>query len=327
MSNLFWKESIKIGDLSVPRFMAAPLDGITDSPLRTLIRDFSPDVLLFGEMRHVASVVHERTGHALRFNEIEHPLSFQISANTEKYIDEAVEKIIEAGFDMLNLNLGCPARAVVRSGSGSALMEDLPRLEHILNKLRRATEGRLPFTIKIRAGYKKKTAVEVARCAQDCGVEMIIIHPRTAPEKFSSRLDYELTQRVKKAITIPLIFSGNLNSFSRVQKVKELTDVDGFMIGRALWGAPWKIREIVDEIDQKEFSLSVKMMVSYALRHLELNCEHYGLPRGFYMFKKQLAQYIRGVENAAQMRRILVRLENKEELVEHLKRLNGEVCS
>ncbi len=317
----FWQEKITIGSFSIPRFMAAPLDGVTDSPLRQLIREFSPDIMLYTEMRHVAAVVNEKTDHSLKYKSIEHPLVFQFSANSERFVDEAVEKVHNAGFDMINLNLGCPARAVVKSGSGSALMENIPLLKIVVKSLRKASEGKLSFTAKIRAGYKKKTAVEVARVLEDLGVEALAIHPRTAPEKFTSRLDFDLVKQVKAALKIPLIFSGNVNNFARAQKTYELTGVDGFMIGRALWGCPWKVREIMDESEGEEFSISLKESLRYACKHLKLNFEHYGLVRGFNMFKKQLPQYIRGIENAAEMRKKLLLLQSPEEMEDQLNAL------
>ncbi len=314
----FWQERITIGTLSVPRFMAAPLDGVTDSPLRQLIREFSPDVLLFSEMRHVACVINERTGHSLKYTAQEHPLCFQVSANIERFIDEAVAKIAEHGFDMLNLNLGCPARAVVKSGSGSALMANLPQLKMVVTKLRRATEGVMPFTVKIRAGFKERNGVEVAQILEDHGAEMIAVHPRTAPEGFTSRLDFDLVKEIKERTSVPIIFSGNVNSFDRAKKTYERTGVDGFMIGRALWGCPWKIREIQEAADGRSFTVSTIEALNFAQRHLAINLDRYGPRHGLNMFKKQLPQYIRGVEGAAEMRRDLLRPQSAEEMQSEL---------
>ena len=219
MSNpSFWSEKIKTGSLETSRFMAAPLDGITDSPLRQLIRDFSPNELMFTEMRHVACVSNEKEARSLKFTQPEQPLAFQFSANRLDFIEDAVEKVIAKGFVSINLNSGCPAPCVTRSGSGSALMANLPQLKLLLNHFTKAIAGRVPFTLKIRAGYKQKNAVEVAQLAQDNGVESIMIHPRTQPEGFTSRLDYDIVAAVKKTVSIPVIFSGNLNKFELVQK-------------------------------------------------------------------------------------------------------------
>src|SRR5690242_7870747 len=102
----WWNEPLAFGSLVVPRVMAAPLDGITDSPMRIMIRRFSPQELLFTEMRHVACVVNSKEDHSLRWNKIEHPLAFQFSSNTLQFIDQAVEKVLERGIEMINLNVG-----------------------------------------------------------------------------------------------------------------------------------------------------------------------------------------------------------------------------
>lgn len=319
----FWDEEIKIGKRSYSRFMAAPLDGVTDSPLRQLIRDFSPDELLFTEMRHVASVANERTGQALRYEQVEQPLCFQVSANREEWIDESIEKIINAGFIMFNLNIGCPARNVIKNGSGSALMADIPRMVTLLKHMQRSLNGRIPLTVKIRAGFKERNAVEVAKAAADCGAEMLIIHPRTQPEGFTSRLDFDAAANVKKALDIPVIFSGNLNNFDRCKKTYELTGVDGFMIGRALWGCPWKMAEIRAESHGEKLNIGVRTAVEYAFKHFQLNRQFYGA-HGFNHFKKQLPQYIRSVVNAAEIRHNLLRTLREEDMESALKDLSNQ---
>jgi tRNA-dihydrouridine synthase B len=303
--------------------MAAPLDGITDSPLRQLIRDFSPTELLMTEMRHVSCVYNEKDERSLKHQQLEHPLAFQFSANREDFLVDAVHKVIDHGFIMINLNSGCPAPVVTRSGSGSALMADLPRLKMLLKLFVDAVDKRVPFTLKIRAGYKQKNAVEVAKLAEDSGVDCIMIHPRTQPEGFTSRLDYDLTAQVKAAIKIPVIFSGNINKFETAQKVHELTGSDGFMIGRALWGAPWKMREITDAAEGKMFTVSTLQALEYALKHLDLNMRDFG-PKGYIPFKKQLPQYIRGVNGAAEWRQKLLRSQTQEEMRVYLLQLIEE---
>ncbi len=313
----FWDETITIGNLEVPRFMAAPLDGITDSPMRILIREFSPSDLLFGEMRHVSCVVHERTGHSLKYDKVEHPIAFQFSANTEKNIEPAVEKVLEAGFESINLNLGCPAKNVVKSGSGSALMADLTQLSIVLKEFMRAIDGRVPFTVKIRSGFKEKNAVEVALLAEGLGSEAIIIHPRTQPQAFTGLPDHDLVRQVKDAVKVPVIMSGNINSFKRAQKVHDQTGVDGFMIGRALWGCPWKMRVITDAAKGETFTLTLPETINLARRHLQLSLDHYG-PNGFQPFKKHLPVYIKGVDNASEIRHKLVHSKSAEYMFEVL---------
>jgi len=309
----FWRSSLSFGSLSVPRIMAAPLDGITDSPLRQLIRRFSAQELLFTEMRHIACVANSRVPTLFAYDPVEQPLAYQVSANITRWIPEAVEEIIARKFVMLNLNMGCPAPQVIRSGSGSALMNNLPLATEIITAMQKAIAGRIPFTIKIRAGFKKTNAVEVARMAQDLGVDGLIIHPRLQTGGFTAPLDYETTAAVKRAVTMPVIFSGNINTYKRITKVHEMTGVDGFMIGRALWGCPWKMHEIAEEAEGRTFVVPTVEMMRVAQAHLALNVQLYG-PHGVNPFKKQLPQYIRGIEGAAALRSHLLRIATAAEM-------------
>lgn len=317
----FWDETINIGGLEVPRIMGAPLDGITDSPMRQLIRRFSPTELLFSEMRHVALVAHQKTGMALKYEKVEHPIAYQFSANSTRFIDIAVNKVIDAGFDMINLNLGCPARCVVSSGSGSALMAKPDLLATIIDEFMRCIDGRVPFNVKIRAGFKEKNAVEIAQLAEKLGSSCLIIHPRTQPERFTGLPDVNLVAEVKAAINIPVIFSGNINSFARAQKMRERCNIDGVMIGRALWGCPWKMDEIRKQEHNQTYTVSLPESVEYAIEHLKLVIDHYGKER-FYPFKKQLPIYLKFMPGAAQVRQELLRIKCADEMLAKLEELH-----
>jgi|SaaInlStandDraft_4_1057021.scaffolds.fasta_scaffold04806_4 tRNA-dihydrouridine synthase B len=316
----FWTEKIKIGNQEYPRFMSAPLDGITDSPMRQLIREYSKDVLLFTEMRHVACVANEKTEKSVKYNSIEQPLCFQVSANSTQFLEKAVAKIVSNKFVMFNLNAGCPAKCVIKSGSGSALMANTSLLKNLLVEFKNALPQTMPLTLKIRAGFKEKNAYDVSLMAEQCGVDMIVVHPRTQPGGFSEPLDFDLVAKIKKSVSIPVVFSGNIHSFSRAEMTHEKTGVDGFMIGRALWGAPWKIREIMDKSLNKDFKISQKDILKCALRHMELNVVYYG-EHGINPFKKQIPQYIKAIPNAAEIRCQLVRSQSAEEMRNQLENL------
>jgi len=321
MSNKnFWHETISIGTLQIPRFMAAPLDGVTTSPFRQLIREFSKQELLFTEMRHVAQVCNEKTEESLRYNPIEQPLAFQFSANTLDFIEPAVEKVIERGFIMINLNIGCPARTVVKSGSGSALMANIKQLEAIITLFMKAINGRIPFTIKMRAGFKQKTALDVARMVEDMGSAALIIHPRTQTEGFGPGLDYDLARKIKQNAKVPVIFSGDIDSFQATQKTYDRTGVDGFMIGRALWGAPWKIHELSQASKGEPFTITITQALQAALKHMDLNREFYN-EYGFVLLKKHIPFYIHNVPNASTWRNNLLHTTTEHQMRAMLKQL------
>jgi tRNA-dihydrouridine synthase B len=306
----YWQGSIHIAGKAYPRFIGGPLDGITDAPFRRLVREFSADELLYTEMRHVACVANDKGGvKSLNFEQLERPLNYQVAANHERFIVQALERIVAKGVDMVDLNIGCPARNVIGSGSGSALMADLPRLKQILVAMR--TNLNVPFTLKIRAGFKTVNAVEVAQLAQDCGVDALAIHPRLQTQHFEGRPDYALVAEVKKAIQIPVIVSGGVVNFKTAQLVYEQTGVDGYLIGRGIWAKPWKLHEMREHAAGREFIVDRALIYRCALRHFEFMLDYYGL-HAVYVFRKHLPFYVRGLPDAAELRKFLVTVTDPE---------------
>ena len=300
----YWDTPVKIGNLELPRFMGGPLDGITDSPFRKLVRTFSKDPLLYGEMRHIGCVANDKgAAKALKFEQSERPLNYQVSANKLEFIDRACERILQAGVDCIDLNIGCPAKNVVRSGCGSSLMADLPRLEMLLKAFRKRIP--LPFTVKIRAGFKYQNAVGVAKLIQDCGADAVAIHPRLQTQLFNGIPDYELAGQVKQAVKIPVLLSGGIVNWTLAKRMQEQTGVDGFLIGRGMWSKPWKLKELQEHSQGRPFVVGNDVILECALKHLDGMLEYYG-PLGLHVFRKHLPFYIKGKVSASQLRKELV---------------------
>ncbi len=318
----YWQEKIKIKNLLFPRFMGGPLDGITDSPFRQLVRQFSKDELLYTEMRHVACIANDKGGQkALRFEQLERPLNYQIAANKVEYLAPAIHKILEKKVDVVDLNIGCPARNVIGSGSGSALMADLPRLKTILLFLRKELKD-IPFTIKIRAGFKQNNALEVAKLAQDCGVDALAIHPRLQRQRFEGRPDYSIAAEVKKALSIPVIISGGVVNFKTAKLVYEQTGVDGYLIGRGIWSKPWKLKELHEHSLGRPFAVNNEIILQCALAQLDKMVDFYG-NKGLFCFRKHLPFYIKGKASACHLRRTLLVSKSVEEVRDGLTQFLG----
>ncbi len=317
----FWQEDIKIGNLSVPRFIGGPLDGITDAPFRQIVRQFSKRELLYTEMRHVRSILTPIGGKlALDFEQMERPLSFQVSASSDDCIQAACEKIVASGVDIIDLNVGCPAKNVISSCCGSALMAHPEQLEKILKAFRSSLT--IPFTVKIRAGFKEKNAVDIAKLIQDCGADALAIHPRLQTQKFTGLPDYQIAADVKKALQIPVIFSGNVVNFKTAQMTYDRTGVDAFLIGRGMWAKPWKLHEMAENAAGRQFHVSSELLLQVAVTHLQLMIDHYGM-KGLYCFRKHLPFYIKGHPAASAMRSKLVVSTSQEEIVQGLTEFLG----
>ena len=319
----YFNSHVKIKHLSYPRFMGGPLDGITDSPFRKLVRDFSKDELLYTEMRHVRSIVTPKGGAmALDLAQFERPLNFQVSANSVEFVEQACEKILQTGVDSIDLIVGCPASNVVSSCSGSALMANPVMLEKILKEFRRVIPDHVLFTIKIRAGFKEVNAVDIAKLAQDCGVDALAIHPRLKTQMFTGQPNYQVAAAVKQALQIPVLFSGNVVNFKTAKMTYEMTGVDGFLIGRGMWAKPWKLEEMKQHALGNEFVVDSQMILKVALRHLSLMIEQYGM-HGLFRFRKHLPFYIKGHPSASALRQRLVLSESENDIKEGLQEFLG----
>ena len=300
----YWKEKLKIANLEFPRFLSGPLDGVTDSPFRKLVRKFSKEELLYTEMRHVNCVASDKGGQkALRFEQFERPLNFQFAANKVDLIEKACDKVLQKGVDCIDLNVGCPARHLVTSGSGSALMDDVPRLREILLAFRKKLTD-IPFTIKMRAGFKKENSIEVAKLAQDCGVDAVAIHPRLQTQKFKGIPDYSLAANLKKELSIPVMVSGEIVDFASAKRVYEQTGVDGYLIGRGMWSKPWKLKELQEHSLGNEFQIDKHTILQSALEHLDSIIDFYGKD-GVYCFRKHVPYYVKGMSSAGKIKELI----------------------
>lgn len=309
---IFWKEKLKIKDLEIPRFIGGPVDGLTDSPYRKVIREFSKEELLYTEIRHVRSISNKKGGElALNFDQIERPLNFQITANQTGFVEEACKKILKKGVDAIDLNIACPARNVIKSGSGAALMANIKLLENVLKIIRENVS--IPFTVKMRSGFKEKNALEVAKLVEDCGVDALAIHPRLQTAKFSGELDYNIVVEMKKQIKIPILWSGGITDWKSAKETYEKTGVDGFLVSRALWGQPWILKELHENSLGNDFQIDAEVRLKGALMQLGNMLEYYG-PKGLYYFRKNIPYYVKDKESASKIRNKLVTSESVDEV-------------
>ena len=194
-------------------------------------------------------------------------------------------------------------------------MADLPRLKAILLEFKKHLN--VPFTVKMRAGFKQQNALEVALLAQDCGADAIILHPRLQTQHFMGQPDYALAAKVKQALSIPLIISGGVVNFKTAQLVYNQTGVDGYLIARGMWAKPWKLLELQEHAAGRPYVIDIKHVLQYAAKHLDGMLDYYG-PRGLFAFRKHLPFYLRGLPHATQLRERLVRSTDVQEIKEVL---------
>jgi nifR3 family TIM-barrel protein len=237
---------VLIGNVPIsPNLVLAPMAGVTDSSFRRLIKELGGVGLIVTEFISVEGLTRGnlRTHRMMRFLPEERPLSIQIFGYDEERMAAAAEIIEESGADIVDINCGCPAKKVVKGGGGSSLLRDLPQLEKILRRVRRAVS--IPVTMKIRTGWDDTSinAVEVARIIEDCGGQMVAIHGRTRVQGYSGRADWDMIASVKQSVSIPVIGCGDVVTPEMARDRLRETGVDAVMIGRGAIANPWIFRQ------------------------------------------------------------------------------------
>lgn len=228
-----------------PALILAPMAGITDTVFRRFIKRLGGCGLIMtefvsseGMLRH-----HLKSQRFLYHTQEERPITAQIFGADPEHLAEAARMIEDLGFDLIDLNLGCPAKKVVKCG-GSGLLRDLPLLETILKRIRAAVA--IPFTIKIRIGWSEEeiVALPVARMAEECGVEAIGVHGRTRLQGYSERARWDIIAEVKASVRIPVIGNGDVMTPLDAHALHTQTGCDAVMIGRAAPTNPWIFRQM-----------------------------------------------------------------------------------
>jgi tRNA-dihydrouridine synthase B len=244
----------KIRDIPIdPPLILAPVAGYTDTLFRQAIKELGGCGLVVSELVSTEGMTRrqDQSLHLARFEESERPVSIQIFGSDPGRMAESAAMVQEMGADIMDINLGCPVKKVVRQGGGSNLLRDLPLLERIFKAVRVAVT--IPLTVKIRAGWDRNSvnAVEVLRLAEECGVEALAIHGRTRCDMFSGQADWSVIALVKENARIPIMGNGDVFAPADAERMFRETRVDGVMIGRGVLSNPWLLRQCHDHLSGK----------------------------------------------------------------------------
>jgi nifR3 family TIM-barrel protein len=239
--------ALKIGNVTIsPATVLAPMSGVTDTVFRRFIKRLGGCGLIMTEFTSADGVLRDQRvrGRYLHFYEDEHPVSAQLFGSSPSVLADAARLVEDLGFDLVDLNLGCPAKKVVKCNGGSGLLRDLPLIRQIFEAVRAAVK--IPFTVKFRAGWTDDeiVCVELARMAESCGLGAVALHARTREQGYSGNARWEWIASVKQAVKIPVIGNGDVRSPEDACAIVAQTGCDAVMIGRMAPANPWIFRQI-----------------------------------------------------------------------------------
>lgn len=305
---------MKLGALAIePAVLLAPMAGITDSPFRWLARELGCPAVVT-EMVSSEGIIRDQGGsmRLLCFEPGEHPIIAQIFGSRPESMAEAARRCQDLGFDAVDINMGCPVKKVIKSGSGAALMRDEENAAKVVAAVRRAVS--LPVTAKLRSGWSPEeiNAVELARRLADCGLDALTVHPRTRNQFYSGSADWRIIARVAAAVDLPVIGNGDLRTPEDAKRMLEQTGCAGVMVGRAALGNPWLPGRMAGLHSDPPDSEEIHRVFCI---HLEKMIDLVGSPtRAVMRMRKHAVWYTRGIDGAAALRRGLKNLNTPAEM-------------
>jgi tRNA-dihydrouridine synthase B len=311
--------SLKIGpyELASP-FVLAPMAGVTDAPFRRLCRRFGAGMTT-SEMTTADTSLWQtaKSMHRLDLDLNVEPVAVQIAGSEPQQLAIAARACVKRGAQIIDINMGCPAKKVLKKLAGSALLRNEKLVEEILSAVVAAVD--VPVTLKIRTGWDtdSRNGVSVARIAEDCGVQALAIHGRTRACRYKGDAEYETIARIKSAISIPVIANGDIGTLEKSLEVLRLTRADGLMIGRGAQGRPWIFRELGQILNGGAFTtpLEKNELRDTMLDHLNDLHRFYGDTTGVRMARKHLTWYCKNLLNADDFRFQVVRVESASEQI------------
>ncbi len=308
---------MRIGPYQLPNnLILAPMAGVTDRPFRQLCRRMGAGMAV-SEMVSSNSLLwgSEKTRRRADHQGEPEPKSVQIAGADPAMMAEAARHNVANGAQIIDINMGCPARKVCNVAAGSALLKDEKRVEEILRAVIGAVD--VPVTLKIRTGWdsSSRNAVTIAGIAEACGVQALAVHGRTRADGYRGEAEYDTIRQVKQAVSIPVIANGDITTPEKARQVLEFTGADAIMVGRAAQGRPWIFREIDHYLatGEKLPEPSPLEIRDILLEHLDNLYRFYGEYTGVRIARKHISWYSKGQRGGALFRDAVNRAESAEQ--------------
>ncbi len=309
---------MKLRNLSIDgRVVSAPLANIAGSAYRLFARRFGA-ALVVSEMVSIEGLVrgNRKTCNMLGYREEERPISVQVFGKTPESLANACKIVADSGVDMIDLNFGCPAKKIVSKSGGAALMKDLKLTESLFRAAVNSVD--IPVSAKFRSGWDRESTnfVEVGKIAEESGIAMLTLHPRTRVSGFRGKSDWTKIRMLKEAVDIPVVGNGDINSPQDALDMIDQTGCDLVMIGRAAMGAPWLFRRVDDMLrgkpDPGEPALEEKIRI--CLDYTRHMIEDYGEEVACRRMRKHLTWYTRGWRDISSFRPEIFHVETYDDI-------------
>ncbi len=314
--------TLKIGPYSLPsNVVLAPMAGVTDRPFRMLCRKFGAG-LAASEMLTCDARLWDtpKSRHRRDHRGEPGPRAVQIAGFDPQMMADAARRNVDAGAEIIDINMGCPAKKVCNRLSGSALMKDEDLVARILETVVAAVT--VPVTLKTRTGWdpSHKNGIRIARIAEDCGIRALAVHGRTRTDMFLGVAEHDTVRAIKSSVKIPVLANGDIDSPTRAMEILNYTGCDGVMIGRAAQGRPWIFDEVnfFVETGKLREDLAQENVRDIMRAHLEDLYDFYGDETGVRVARKHLSWYFRQHPGQEALRDRLVRIETPREQLDTL---------
>ncbi len=290
------------------RLILSPMAGYTDSPFRRIVKVYDCK-LVYTELISAVAILRGVGKELYRFFSDEKPIIAQIFGQSPEIMRDASLILIDMGFDGIDINLGCPAKKVIKTGSGFALSQNLSQLKKVIYAIRKAIKKPLSCKIRIGKSHKDKNYVELVKLLEGEGVDFIAVHGRTFTQGFSGDISIEDIKNIVKLTSLPVIGSGGVKEYSDAIRLINHTGAIAWMVGRASIGNPWIFSNV------KKDSISSYLFKKCIKSHLLWNIDFYGERKGILNFRKHFLKYISGVKDAKKIKEKAIKIEKVNDFI------------